>query len=140
MVSQTRLAGTTSNDRYRKCTKRWLDVENSHLQRLNNNYLGTGTHLVFWTQTFSSLTKLTSIPQHPIQGLIPTRHFSDAKESLLNAAMSWRQTMTIGTASLPLPTGVLLRGEEGSVTWRRLFRGRRTRIRACLHEKLTAGS
>ena len=39
-----------------------------------------------------------------------------------------------------LPIGVLLRGEEGNVTCLRLFLGLRTRIRACLQEKLTAGS
>lgn len=39
-----------------------------------------------------------------------------------------------------IPIGVLLRGEEGNVTCLRLFLGLRTRIRACLQEKLTAGS
>lgn len=36
--------------------------------------------------------------------------------------------------------GVLLRGDDGRVTWRRLFRGLSTLIKACLQEKLTAGS
>ena len=36
-----------------------------------------------------------------------------------------------------LPMGVLERGGDGRVTWRRLFLGRSTRIRACLQAKLT---
>ena len=47
---------------------------------------------------------------------------------------------TSPNSDLTLPIGVLLRGEEGNVTCLLLFLGLRTRIRACLQEKLTAGS
>lgn len=39
-----------------------------------------------------------------------------------------------------MPIGVLERGGDGRVTWRRLFLGLSTLIRACLQEKLTAVS
>lgn len=39
-----------------------------------------------------------------------------------------------------IPIGVLLRGEDGKVTCLRLFLGLSTLIKACLQEKLTAGS